>query len=129
MVRSNPGAKFDQVKSSPIPVNAKAGPQANGSNLALLDVGGIDVVVTSKHVGCYDSTMMCTLGVKPEACKVIIVKLGYLEPEVRAIARHSMMVLTTGSSDELFLRLSYKKTSHPIYPLDGDFTQNLRFIR
>ncbi|MFA6776089.1 MAG: M81 family metallopeptidase [Sphaerochaetaceae bacterium] len=135
MVRSNLGAKFDQVKSSPIPINAKvkafvkAWPQANGSDLALLDIDGIDVVVTNKHVGCYDPAMMRALGVKPEACKVIIVKLGYLEPEIRAIARHSMMVLTTGSSDELFSRLPYRKMKRPVYPLDGDFTPDLRFIR
>jgi len=134
-VTSTLGAKFDQVKSSPIPIDAKvkalvkAWPNANHSDLALLDVNGIDVVVTSGHVGCYDPAMMRALGVKPEDCKVIIVKLGYLEPEIRAIAKHSMMVLTTGSSDELFKRLPYTKMKRPVYPLDGDFTPDLHYVR
>jgi microcystin degradation protein MlrC len=135
VVESTLGAKFDTVKSAPIPIKATvkalvtAWSEANFADLALLDVQGIDVVVTSKHVGCYDPAMMRALGVKPEACNVIIVKLGYLEPEIRAIAHHSMMVLTTGSSDEVFRRLPYVKMKRPVYPLDGDFTPTLSYIR
>ena len=65
------------------------------------------------------------LGIIPEERKVIVVKLGYLEPEIRAIAKRSMMALTTGSTDELFHRLPYKKLKRPIYPLDGDFEAEL----
>ena len=129
------GAAFDHVKSTPLPVNdAKVlavrkawdganGPDAHGVDLALLDIQGISVVVTSAHVGCYDPEMMRALGVEPEDCKVIIVKLGYLEPEIRKIAKRSMMALTNGSSNEIFSRLEYKKLKHPVFPLDGDITE------
>jgi microcystin degradation protein MlrC len=133
-VTGNLGAKFDHEKSKPVAIDAKvkalvkAWPEANNADLALLDVGGLDVVVTSGHVGCYDPQMMRVLGVTPEKCKVIIVKLGYLEPEIRKIARHSMMALTTGSSDELFKRLPYKKMHRPVYPLDGDFKADITKI-
>ena len=86
--------------------------------MALLDVNGIDVVVTSKHVGCYDPDMMRALGVEPEQCKVIVVKLGYLEPEIRAIAKRSILVLTDGSTNEVFSRLKYKHLPRPMYPMD-----------
>ena len=88
--------------------------------MALLDVGGVDVVVTSKHVGCYDPEMMRALGVEPTERKVIVVKLGYLEPEIRAIAKRSMLVLTDGSTNEVFSRLHYKYLPSPMYPMDRE---------
>ena len=128
------GAKFDTVKSSPIrtSVTVRAIKQhwegANNADLVLLLVNGVDVVVTSKHVGCYDPEMMRALGVEPKQLKAIVVKLGYLEPEIRAIAKRSMMALTTGSSDELFSRLPYEHIPRPIYPLDKDFEAELELI-
>ena len=128
------GAKFDTVKSKP--VRAKATVKAlkeqwegaNGADLALLDVEGVDVVVASKHVGCYDPEMMRVLGAEPKQRKAIVVKLGYLEPEIRAIAKRSMMALTTGSSDELFERLPNKNLPRPMYPLDKEFEATLELI-
>ena len=134
MVKGTLGACFDKEKSSPVPIDAtvKAIVEqwvgAEGSDLVLLDVEGVDVVVTSGHVGCYDPEMMRVLGVTPEECKVIVVKLGYLEPEIRAIAKRSMMALTTGSTDEVFERLPYKKIPRPIYPLDKEFEVHLEYI-
>ncbi len=128
------GAAFDHVTSTPIPVESKVKAivrnweGAQGCDLALLDVGGVDVVVTSGHVGCYDPQMLRVLGVVPEECKAIVVKLGYLEPEIRAIARHSMMALTDGSTNEVFSRLPYKYLSHPIFPVDGDFETSLSYL-
>ena len=120
------GAAFDKEKSSPIQVKAtvkklcKAWAEAQNSDMTLLDVCGVDVVVTSKHVGCYDPEMMRALGVEPTERKVIVVKLGYLEPEIRAIAKRSMLVLTDGSTNEVFSRLHYKYLPSPMYPMDQE---------
>lgn len=128
------GAKFDSKTSSPIECSAKVlaiREKWEGgyfSDLVLLRIDGVDVVVTSGHVGCYDPEMMRVLGVSPENRKCIVVKLGYLEPEIRAISKRSMMALTDGSSNEVFTRLDYKKIPRPIYPLDGDFEFKPSFI-
>ncbi len=132
--RTSLGSKFDAKKSKPVEavVTVKAiersWKEANNADLALLHVNGVDVVMASKHVGCYDPEMMRILGVEPEERKVIVVKLGYLEPEIRAIAKRSMMALTTGSTDELFERLPYKNIPRPIYPLDKEFEAELELI-
>ena len=125
-VKGDLGAAFDKVKSTPLKINAKVialkkeWSGAQNKDLALLDVDGVYVVVTSGHVGCYDPEMMRVLQVQPEECKCIVVKLGYLEPEIRAIAKRSMMALTDGSTNEIFSRLNYKKLKRPIFPLDSD---------
>lgn len=64
----------------------------------------------------------------PERCKVIVVKLGYLEPEIRAISRRSIMVLTDGSTNEIFTRLPYRNLPRPIYPLDPETECEFGFI-
>jgi microcystin degradation protein MlrC len=129
------GAKYDKEKSSPVHIKAKVisivkdWNGAGKSDLVLLLISGLYVVVTSGHVGCYDPDMMRVLGIEAEKVPLIIVKLGYLEPEIRAIAKRSMMALTRGSSDEIFSRLPYKKIKRPVYPLDGDFNAKLEYIQ
>jgi len=86
------------------------------------------VIVVDAHVGCYDPDMMRAVDITPENQKIIVVKLGYLEPEIRKIAKHSIMALTKGSSDELFERLTYNKLSRPIYPLDHDFPVEIKLL-
>ena len=132
VIESRIGSRFDPEKSSPVvgsfTVKALYDRWEHGTRLALLHIGGIDVVAMTKHAGCYDPEMMRALGVEVEKRKVIVVKLGYLEPEIRAIARRSMMALTTGSSDELFERLEYRNLPRPIFPLDGEFEAKLELI-
>jgi microcystin degradation protein MlrC len=117
------GSCFDPKKSSPIQqtmqVKAlKRDWDGNKVDLALIHVGGIDVVVASKHVGAYDPKMMESLGVDPKLLKLIVVKLGYLEPEIRAISRYSVMALTDGSTNEVLSSLPYAKLPRPVFPLD-----------
>lgn len=124
LVRGTIGAAFDTVKSSPIPIEARvkalvaSWEGGNNTDMALLHFKGVDIIVTSKHVGCYDPEMMRAVGIEPSTCKVIVVKLGYLEPEIRAIAKRSILVLTDGSTNEIFSRLSYTLLPRPIFPLD-----------
>jgi len=119
------GAAFDKKKSTPVvgamTVKAlKHDWDGNKVDLALIHTGGIDVVVTSKHVGAYDPEMMRALSVVPEERLLIVVKLGYLEPEIRAISRYSVMALTDGSTNEVLSSLPYKYLPRPVYPLDTD---------
>ncbi len=123
------GAFFDKEKSTPVKVNSEVKKLIRNwggtykTDLALIDVEGIDVILTNEHVGCYEPAMMASLGVDITERKAVVVKLGYLEPEIRALSSSSFMVLTKGSSDEILERLPYKKIRRPIWPLDkeGDF--------
>ena len=117
------GAKFDNIKSKPIEFEGKVialCSSYNNKRIALIRIKGIDVVVTSAHMGCYEVEMMESLGVVAKDRRVIVVKLGYLEPELKAIANKSILALTDGSSNELFERLEYKKLPRRCYPLDKD---------
>lgn len=125
------GSLFDKVTSTPIKIAAKvkALNDYHRIKIALLDVNGVDVVVTEKHIGCYDVDMMRALTPIVEERKVIVVKLGYLEPEIKRIAKTSFLVLTPGSTNEVFSRLQYKNLKRPIYPLDKDCPENIEKFR
>lgn len=133
-VKGNLGASFDRKTSTPVALEGtvkavrRNREGAGGENLALVSSCGIDIVVTDRHVGFYDPGMMRALGVEPERLKAVVVKLGYLEPEIRAVARSSVMVLTDGSTNEIFSRLPYRNITRPVYPLDPDTECTFSFI-
>ena len=128
------GAKFDKVTSSPVHARmtvraiVQKWPRALDTDMILVDINGVDVVVTQKHVGMFDPEMMRALGVVPEERRVIVVKLGYLEPELRAMAKRSIMALTDGSTNELLESINYVKVRRPMFPLDKDFEGVLTVI-
>lgn len=128
------GSKFDKVTSSPVHARmtvraiVEKWSGALNTDMILVDLNGVDVVVTSKHVGMYDPEMMRVLGVVPEQRRIIVVKLGYLEPELRAMAKKSIMALTDGSTNELLESIKYVKVRRPMFPLDKDFEGVLTVI-
>jgi microcystin degradation protein MlrC len=54
--------------------------------------------------------------------KIVVVKLGYLFPELRDNARMAIMALSPGFSDLRMEMLSFKRLRRPIFPLDRDFS-------
>lgn len=49
---------------------------------------------------------------------LIIVKQGYLYPELKAMAKHYVMSLTDGATLQRTEKLTYKTVMRPMYPLD-----------
>ena len=50
--------------------------------------------------------------------QVIIVKQGYLFPELRPMAKLSILALTPGATHQIIESLQYRKIVPPVYPLD-----------
>lgn len=50
---------------------------------------------------------------------ILVVKQGYLSPELDEVAVSSVMALTTGNCNQKIERLSYKKLKRPMYPIDS----------
>jgi len=60
------------------------------------------------------------MGLDPEAYKLIVVKEGYLFPELRDYAPLHIMALTPGFGDQRLDRLAFTHLHRPIHPLDPD---------
>lgn len=88
---------------------------------AVLRIGGIDLVVTARRRPFHDIEDFTKLGLDPKAAKIVVVKSGYLSPELAPIANPSLMALTTGVVDQYVERLPRLRKQHPTFPFDDEF--------
>ena len=58
------------------------------------------------------------LDLEPKSTDILIVKIGYLVPELYEIRGDWVMALTPGGVDQDLLRLDYKEIVRPVFPLD-----------
>ncbi|HLA58148.1 MAG TPA: MlrC C-terminal domain-containing protein, partial [Puia sp.] len=58
------------------------------------------------------------LGLQPRKTNIVVVKIGYLEPELYALQKGWMMALTPVGVDQDLERLPYKRILRPMFPLD-----------
>ena len=59
-------------------------------------------------------------GIDPLAHKIVVVKLGYLFPELRDAAPREILAMTPGYNDMDLTRLPWRYETRPIFPLDRD---------
>ncbi|MCE1156854.1 MAG: MlrC C-terminal domain-containing protein, partial [Bacteroidales bacterium] len=60
------------------------------------------------------------LGLHPRETDILVVKIGYLVPELYELQKGWMMALTPGGVDQDLMRIPYKNIIRPIFPLDAD---------
>ncbi|MBY5808098.1 M81 family metallopeptidase [Rhizobium leguminosarum] len=88
---------------------------------AVVSTGGIDLVLSAKRRPYHNIVDFTRLGLDPHRAKIIVVKSGYLSPELAPIANPNLMALSTGVVDQFVERLPRLRKQHPTYPFDKDF--------
>ena len=88
---------------------------------AVLRIGGIDLVVTARRRPFHNLSDFTRLKLKPKAAKIVVVKSGYLSPELAPLANPSLMALTPGVVDQYVERLPRRRKQHPTFPFDQEF--------
>ena len=61
------------------------------------------------------------LGLDPRNADILIVKIGYLVPELYQMRGGWNMALTPGGVDQNLERLNYRRINRPMFPFDKDF--------
>jgi microcystin degradation protein MlrC len=93
--------------------------------------GNIYTIVTEKRNAYHYERQFTDLGLNPREADILVVKIGYLVPELYDMRGDWIMALTPGGVDQDLLRLPYKRVQRPIYPLDPDMADpdlSARFI-
>jgi len=85
---------------------------------AVIRVGSVHVIVTQKRKPYHKEIDFTRLGLQPRKAAVVVVKIGYLEPELYAMRAAWLMALTPGGVDQDLARLPYKRIERPMFPLD-----------
>ena len=71
------------------------------------------------------------LGLNPREADILVVKIGYLVPELYDMRADWIMALTPGGVDQDLMNLDYKRINRPMYPLDKEMEDpdlSARFI-
>ena len=88
---------------------------------AVVQTDGVTVVLSHKRRPYHHEADFLRLGVDPKAHKVTVVKVGYLVPDLKRIARGAFLALSPGAVDQAIQRLEYRRLTRPMYPLERDF--------
>jgi microcystin degradation protein MlrC len=56
--------------------------------------------------------------------RIVVVKQGYLFPELRNIAPRHIMLMTPGAGDMRIEQLTYIRRRKPVFPFEKDATFN-----
>ena len=88
---------------------------------AVVRIGEIDLVLTARRRPFHNIADFTKLGLDPRTAKIVVVKSGYLSPDLGPIANPSLMALSPGVVDQFVERLERKHKSVPQYPFDTDF--------
>jgi microcystin degradation protein MlrC len=120
------GATLDTFGSRPVRTRAKvqflhdtADP---ADRQAVVRIGGIDLVLSAKRRPYHNITDFTRLGLDPHGASIVVVKSGYLSPELAPIAKPNLMALSEGVVDQFVERLDRHRKQRPIYPFDKDFS-------
>ncbi len=119
------GGKVDTRAPGPVPIQAAVeavvdDPQ--GLRTAVLAVGGLRVIVTSRRNQYTTLSQFARVGIDPRQADILVVKIGYLEPDLHALAADWILALTPGGVDQDIVRLGHTQIDRPMFPFDPDMS-------
>ncbi|MDD4671855.1 MAG: M81 family metallopeptidase [Bacteroidales bacterium] len=118
------GAKIDSRYEGPIRLKGTIETISHGDKTAktevVVRVGSVRVIVTKKRKPYHYESDFTNLGLNPRKTDILVVKIGYLVPELYNMRAGWIMALTPGGVDQDLHRLPYKRIDRPMYPLDKD---------
>jgi microcystin degradation protein MlrC len=119
------GAALDPAGGPPLAIDGVVTFLAEAATAAereaVVRIGGVDLVLTGRRRPFHTLRDFSTLGLDPGAAGLIVVKSGYLSPELSALAADNAMALSPGVVDQDLRRLPRTRKTWPTFPFDTDF--------
>jgi microcystin degradation protein MlrC len=116
------GAEIDDRHAGPLTLTGVVHAIRHGDRDAevevVLRVGGVHVVLTRLRKPYHYEHDFTDLELDPRAADLVLVKIGYLEPELFAMAADWKMALTPGGVDQDLTRLGHRRVRRPLFPFD-----------
>jgi microcystin degradation protein MlrC len=116
------GATIDARYAPPVRLSGTVTAIVHGDRNAVTEVvvkvGSVHVIVTQKRKPYHKEIDFTRLGLNPRKAAIVVVKIGYLEPELYAMRADWILALTPGGVDQNLERLKYKRIQRPMFPLD-----------
>lgn len=116
------GARVDNRYAPPVRLKGKINSiftDEKGNDIVVVQSGSISTIVTKIRKAFHYEKNFTELGLNPREADIVVVKIGYLVPELYEMQKGWIMALTPGGVDQDLMRLPYKNIVRPIYPLDA----------
>jgi microcystin degradation protein MlrC len=118
------GATVDDRHAGPITMTGLVHAIRHGDRDAetevVLRVGSVHVILTRLRKPYHHEHDFTDLGLAPRSADIVVVKIGYLEPELFAMAADWRLALTPGGVDQQLTRLGHHRIQRPMFPFDPD---------
>lgn len=119
------GATLDPAGSTPWTGEAQVVRLSPGVDAAdrqaAVRIGGVTVVLTARRRPFHTLADFAALGLDPATVRLLVVKSGYLSPDLAPLAAPNLMALSEGVVDQDIPRLPARRIHRPTYPFDEDF--------
>lgn len=124
------GAAVDAVHEGPVTftgvVHSISHGDRDAETEAVVRVGGLYVILTRLRKPYHREHDFTHLELDPRNADLVLVKIGYLEPELFEMATDWMLALTPGGVDQDLVRLGHHRIQRPMVPFDAsDFEPDL----
>lgn len=134
-VQLNVGGKTDTQHGAPVALTGVVktlsdgrfihkGPMGRGTagnmgRTAVVQVGGVEIILTERRIQPYDAQVLRSVGIEPTARKLIALKSAvHFRADYTPIAHQILDVDTPGVHSPNLFSYDYQKLRHPVYPLD-----------
>lgn len=121
-IEANLGALVDDRYAPPVKISGTVTAINNNpeNREVAVKCGSITVIATEKRKGYHYEKYFTDLGLNPRKADIIVVKIGYLVPELYEIQKGWSMALTLGGVNQNLTELPYKRISRPMFPMDKE---------
>ncbi|MEM9144201.1 MAG: M81 family metallopeptidase [Bacteroidota bacterium] len=134
-VNAKVGAQVDNRYAPPVLLEGTVTAIREGDRHAevevVVQVGSVSVIVTQKRKPYHYEADFTDLDLNPRETDIVVVKIGYLVPELYNMRGDWVMAMTPGGVDQDLERLGHKNIKRPMFPLDADMPDpdlSARFI-
>ncbi|SDS89588.1 M81 family metallopeptidase [Microlunatus soli] len=120
------GGKVDGGPRGPVPFQGEVfsiteGDPTAGTQVVLCS-GSVHEIVTQRRKPFHKLADFTQLGLDPATAAIVIVKIGYLEPELYQLAADWKLGLTPGGVDQDLLRLGHHRLQPGVFPFQRQQT-------
>ena len=114
------GATIETKVDPPLAGEARVLRLVADPRMAIVQIGDVEAVLSERPMGFTRLSDFELSGIDPSKRGIVVVKQGYLFPELTAIAARHIMLLTPGAGDMRTKSLPYLRRQVPAFPFETE---------
>jgi microcystin degradation protein MlrC len=112
------GATLEKRFGAPLQAEVQVVRLVKSEKMAVIRIGDLEAILSDGPTRFIDLAPFKACGIDPLSRKIVVVKQGYLFPDLTRIAPRYIMLMTDGSGDMRLERLKYTRRRKPLYPFE-----------